>query len=555
MFVPIRKKERDLFFRRGKDHSPSIYGEVLRGRKKRSATIKPAYYAVPYGKSSEMHGGGSPDMAEYSEKVFSPNGENNGRKCPECGEEVNRKFRFCPACGTSIPDMAVQEPLHPRMAVPRQEHPSPREKSFPRQEEKPADTGSEPDQGRRFRSNAERTEASFREFNAVARSRRRRDDRKSALPLIFILLVFLVSIGGGVYWFLRQADELPWDSAVVQKPEKTDQVLPDSSSADPASSAADPAKANLQGTPSDSQGNKEQPSQPQAANPDSAASAVPEGIPGITAPTRGVVIGSSVNLRGSHTIESPVVGRVSAGNRVDVSESWTPDDSAEAVTLADVELTGPDGKKRKAARGRGVTVTSLPDASGMVTVILPEDKNKVVYRVASKSLSDPQAWPWYRIKPQGGKKEGWIFGKFLTVLDPREEALSALFLDSALTSYGTTKEQVREVLGKPKKSSDRKVKTPQGEGIETTLTFDGGTFVLYDGAGGPDVKKITLTSAKHPLDGGLAVGMERRQVLSILGYPNDLVKGEEVYRANKTSGIRIRYENYRVKSLTLGGIN
>jgi hypothetical protein len=49
--------------------------------------------------------------------------------------------------------------------------------------------------------------------------------------------------------------------------------------------------------------------------------------------------------------------------------------------------------------------------------------------------------------------------------------------------------------------------------------------------------------------------MERRQVLSILGYPNDLVKGEEVYRANKTSGIRIRYENYRVKSLTLGGIN
>ena len=69
------------------------------------------------------------------------------------------------------------------------------------------------------------------------------------------------------------------------------------------------------------------------------------------------------------------------------------------------------------------------------------------------------------------------------------------------------------------------------------------------------MKKITLTSAKHPLDGGLAVGMERRQVLSLLGHPNDLEKGEEIYRANKTAGIRIKYENYRVKSVTAGVLN
>ena len=79
--------------------------------------------------------------------------------------------------------------------------------------------------------------------------------------------------------------------------------------------------------------------------------------------------------------------------------------------------------------------------------------------------------------------------------------------------------------------------------------------MIYEGPGGSEVRKISLTSSKHPLDGGLAVGMDRRQVLSLLGHPNDLVKGEEVYRADKGSGIRIKYENYRVKTVTAGVLN
>ncbi|MBL3539546.1 zinc-ribbon domain-containing protein [Aminivibrio sp.] len=491
-------------------------------------------------------------MVGYDENGFSPSGEDSGRKCPECGEEVNGKFRFCPACGTAIPvpEVPAQEPLHPSTAVPRQEPPS-RGQSIPRRGARFAVNGNEPEPGRRFRPNADRTEASFREFNAVARPRRRRGNRKSTLPLIFALLLFLASIGGGVYWFLRQGEDLPLD-AVEWEPEKT------SSAPGPAPEEPSPAGTrtaeNPEGT-AEVPGETVQPAGPTASTPVPFASAVPGEIPEVTLPTRGIVIGSSVNLRTSHTIESPVAGRVSAGNRLEVLESWTPDDSAEAVTLSDVELTAPDGKKVKVARGRGVTVTGLPDASGMVKVILPEDRNKVVYSVSSSSLSDPQAWPWYRVKPQGGGKEGWIFGKFLTVLDTREESLSVLYLERVLTSYGTTKEQIQEVLGKPQKTSARKVKTSEGEGTETTLTFSGGTFVVYEGPGGPEVKKIILTSAKYPLDGGLAVGMERRQVLSLLGHPNDLVKGEEIYRASKTTGIRIKYGNYRVKSVTAGVLN
>jgi len=489
-------------------------------------------------------------MAYFDENGFTPAGGENGRKCPECGEEVSAKFRFCPACGTAIPEVTAQVQIRPGMAVSRQE-PVSREQPLQRRSTRFSDNGNEPEQGRGFRTNADRTEASFREFNAVARSRRRKDDRKSAIPLIMILLVFLASIGGGVYWFLRQAEDLPWDSAVVQKPEKTPTVP---EAADPASPAREPAAESAHATPP-VPGETAQPAAPANTTPVPVASAVPGEIPEVTGPTRGVVIGSSVNLRGSHTIESSVVGRVSAGNRLEVLESWTPDGSAEAVTLADVEFTAPDGKKTKVARGRGVTVTGLPDAEGMVNVILPEDRKKVVYRVPSKSLSDPQAWPWYRVKPQGGGKEGWIFGKFLTVLDTRDESLSVLNLDAALTSYGTTKEQVQEVLGKPRKTTSRKVRSSGGEGTETTLAFSGATFVIYEGPGGSEVRKITLTSSKHPLDGGLAVGMDRRQVLSLLGHPNDLVKGEEVYRVNKASGIRIKYENYRVKAVTAGVLN
>ena len=136
-------------------------------------------------------------MVDYDENGFTPSGGENGRKCPECGEEVNGKFRFCPACGTAIPEMPAQVPFRPGTAVSRQE-PVSREQPIPRRSDRFSNNGNEPDKGRRFRTNADRTEASFREFNAVARPRRRKDDRKSAVPLIMILLVFLNYIGGGV---------------------------------------------------------------------------------------------------------------------------------------------------------------------------------------------------------------------------------------------------------------------------------------------------------------------------------------------------------------------
>lgn len=446
-------------------------------------------------------------------------------KCPECGAEIRGGLRYCTSCGAT-----VSEDGHPPLReVSRQENEDRRPLSEP---------------GRRVRSNADRAERSYREFNAVARPRRRKNERRSRLPVILLLFVLAAALGGGVYSFMKQSEDMPWDSSVISKPEKP----APSAGTDPVPGQDQPVTAGrtVTGTPVSAE---------EGAHTAGTAvmSQTPADISKITGPTRGIVIGSSVNLRGSHTIKSPVVGKVSVGNRVEVTDSWLSEDGAEAVALSDIQASSTGGKKIRILKGKGVTVSEGPDASGMVRITLPEDKNKTVYMVPAKSLSDPQAWPWYKVKPQKGK-EGWIFGKFLTVIDPRDETLSPAFLDTALASFGTTKEQAEALLGKPAKSSSRKVKTQGGEETETTLAFSGLTLVLHDGPGGSGVRKAVITSAARNVEGGLAVGMDRRNVLSILGLPNDVDRGDEIYSADRNSGIRIKYDNYRVKSITLGAL-
>lgn len=488
-------------------------------------------------------------MADLNEKDFSIPGEGKVRKCPECGEEVNARFKFCPACGYLLPEAPPPATPRPRrVVVPPDE--TPWDRIYPKEGAGLADQTGGAYQGRRSRANADGAERSFREFNTIARSRRRKDDKKSALSIIFGVMIFLLSLGGGAFWFLRQSAEMPWDSAVVERPHKGKDSTEIS---DGGASPLTQPSADGEGA-ADEAPEVELPALPAAPDPVLALPGPPVAQELIW-PTKGIVIGSSVNLRGSHGIDSPIVGKATAGNRMDVFEAWTPDDSNEAVTLTDLELTSAEGKKLKVARGRGVVIAGEPDDSGMRPVTLPEDKSKAIYKVAAHSLSDPLAWPWFRIQPQGGGKEAWIFGQFLTVFDSRGETLSVLFLDKALATFGATAEHVQEALGKAKKSTTKKIPTPQGEGGETTLVMDGATAVLYDGPGGPEVRRMVLTSSKHLLDGGLSVGMERRQVLSLLGYPSDMDRGEEIYRAGKTTGIRIKYENYRIKTLTVGSLH
>lgn len=341
-----------------------------------------------------------------------------------------------------------------------------------------------------------------------------------------------------MYWFLRKAENTPWDSAVVEKPAKNTGngtvSLPPAPPVSPAPPVVQPGAVP--------------PALP-AAPSTPAAPAAPAGeIPEITSPTRGIVLGSNVNYRGDHSLGGPVVGKVSAGNRVEVLESWSSDGAAEAVTLTDLNLTS-GGKTVKIPKGKGVHIVGTSGTAGKVKITLPEDKAKTVYEVAESSLGE--AWPWYRIKPKTGK-EGWIFGKFVTVLNVKDNSLSESALEIPLTSFGTNRQELEQALGKPSKTTPKKLTAAQGGGTEVTLVFAGATVVLHEKDEVSEIRSLALTTAKHPLDGGLGVNISRRDVLALLGLPNDIDKGAEIYRLDGNRGIRIVYENYRVKSLLLG---
>lgn len=472
-------------------------------------------------------------------------GGSGARICPECGERVENNFRFCSGCGSFIPDdapgsvMNRDRPGNGRPTEGRQE-PFPRQ-DVPYYRQEGADDGavsiSMPIQP--LHSSVDRAGTSFRQFNAAIRDRRERRDRQGGIFLIVLFLMFVAALGGGVYWFLHQAEQIPWDSDVVRRP-----------AVEPARPASDGKNADAP-PPATPGGSPET----RAVVPQLPASpAVQADVLEISRPTKGVVLGSNVNLRGSHSVTSPVVGKVSTGNEVEVLESWTSDEGAEVVALVDVELTAADGKTVRITRGRGVSVLSGPDSRGMLRVALPEDRAKTPYTVAASNMSNPHSWPWYRIRPRSGK-EGWIFGKFITVLNPRDNTLSATFLDRSLSSFGSTREQLVAALGTPRKTASRKVTVSGAPVDEVTLTFDGAVAVLLEKSPSSEVKSLTITSAGKSLDGGLATGIDRRAVLSILGLPNALDKGNEVYRADAGHGIRIRYENYTVRTIHVGSLN
>lgn len=448
--------------------------------------------------------------------------------CPECGMEMNGAFHFCPGCGNSVLE-ASSAPSTMNTAGNKKE-----------MEEKP---------GRHM--NSMKTQDSFREFNKF-RSRRRREEKRSGCLLLVLFLIFICFLGGGVYWFLQKAEDLPWDSAVVQKPEKGDAGRPGKIAAD--------GEKNPGGSSSESPSHDS--GKAPVADPEKAAA---EGKPiplsganvlEIKEPTSGIILGQNVNLRESHSISTPVVGRVTVGKKVEVLSSWNSDEGAEAVTLQDLELTSPGGKKLRVPKGKGVTVLGAPDSQGMVRVTLAEDRSRSEFPVPAKSLSDPLAWPWYRIRPQGGK-EGWIFGKFITVLNEKAHAIPGEYLERVLGSFGNSLEEVRDgTLGKPVKITTRKVRSSSGPGDETSMAFEGGTVVtLLASSGGTRAAGIVLASPKHPLEGGLEVGMERREVLALLGLPNDVSRNGEIYRSGPKTGIRIVYDNYRVKSISAGVID
>ncbi|MDR2137897.1 MAG: SH3 domain-containing protein [Synergistaceae bacterium] len=106
----------------------------------------------------------------------------------------------------------------------------------------------------------------------------------------------------------------------------------------------------------------------------------------IASPTRGVVMGTNVNVRPNHSVSGAVVTKLNSDTRVEVLGSWE-------------------------------------GTSGSL------DKN------------------WYHIR--AGGREGWIYGQYLQPLDGRESTLPEGYTASLLKSFGASKEDLTRELGQP----------------------------------------------------------------------------------------------------------
>ncbi|MCL2009414.1 MAG: SH3 domain-containing protein [Synergistaceae bacterium] len=106
----------------------------------------------------------------------------------------------------------------------------------------------------------------------------------------------------------------------------------------------------------------------------------------IEAPNRGIVTGTNVNVRQSHSTAAQIVTRLNSGVRTDVIGQWTGTSGALSGT-------------------------------------------------------------WFNIRSEG--REGWIFGQFFQPLDGRQATLPSGYTDALLKSFGSDRTELIEHLGSP----------------------------------------------------------------------------------------------------------
>ena len=192
---------------------------------------------------------------------------------------------------------------------------------------------------------------SYQEFSAYARRRKRK--RRSALrrlmgPLVLLLAVVVAG------WFLLGLRKLPPEALPMQPPVK-DPVPPAVASSDLPIAEPMPVRRAL----------------------DSLR---------IDIPSRGVVVGTNVNVRPDHSTVGAIVMRVNSSTKVELLEQW-------------------DG------------------VSGSLT------------------------GPWYRIRANG--KEGWVYGQYFQPLDARDTTLPFGYTAELLASFGTDRATMTGQLGQP----------------------------------------------------------------------------------------------------------
>ena len=142
---------------------------------------------------------------------------------------------------------------------------------------------------------------------------------------------------------------------------------------------------------------------------------------------------------------------------------------------------------------------------------------------------------WYRIRTRDNK-EGWIYGQYFL---PIGEPLPKGYTSALLKSFGADRAEAVAELGQPAQS---KAASLGWRGL--TLTLNGET-----------ITRIQLTGSGRELKNGVKVGMPRRDLVGIMGYPTHLVSGQWRYAESDGKGMGVQFnKDGAVSGVTVGSL-
>ena len=141
---------------------------------------------------------------------------------------------------------------------------------------------------------------------------------------------------------------------------------------------------------------------------------------------------------------------------------------------------------------------------------------------------------WYNIRTGG--RDGWVYGKYV---QPLGSGLPAGYSNALMKSFGSTKTQLIESLGKPTRSTSSSAEWP---GLTATLR-------------GEDITRIRVTSASRELQNGLKPGMSQTALQNIMGYPSS-VNGKTLnYNEGGKTGLSVQLDkNNAISTITVSEV-
>ncbi|MBR1439027.1 MAG: SH3 domain-containing protein, partial [Synergistaceae bacterium] len=128
---------------------------------------------------------------------------------------------------------------------------------------------------------------------------------------------------------------------------------------------------------------------------------------------------------------------------------------------------------------------------------------------------------WYNIRT--GSNEGWVYGQYLR---PTGSGLPAGYSSALLKTFGNSKSQIVDALGRPTSSTSSSAEWP---GL--TVTFKG-----------EDITRVRLTGSARELQNGLKVGMSQTALYQIMGYPSSINNRTMNYNEGGKTGLSIQLD-------------